>query len=144
MGIDVVVIFDMGSGATLGFTNPPQARINHIVQIMEPRMSVRMADDLDHAELAILHHLAYPIEPLIIRLRTHTLGRVGHDRLVAILTENALLTGQTDDTATILAAIERKWAWCPLRYIPWPPRTLRHLFRAAPTRRAGAGRNGQP
>lgn len=91
-------------------------------------MTIRMADDLDHIELYLAEHLAPRMEPLVIRLRTRTLGRVGYARLRALLTENAMVMGQMDETGAILRQIERHWRWCVLRYVPWPPRTLAHIL----------------
>lgn len=85
---------------------------------------IRHADDLDRVELFLDQNLACHLEPLVIRLRTKTLGRVGYQRLRALMLQNALVMGQMDETATLLTAIDRHWRWCPFRYVPIPTRVL--------------------
>lgn len=90
------------------------------------RRKIRMADSLDRYELLIDDRLGQQIEPLIDRLRHHTLGRRGYQRLRALLVENALVQGQPDATAAALLVIQEHWRRCPLRYLPdWPPSRLR-------------------
>lgn len=89
---------------------------------------IRTADELDEVELYIAERLAPHLEPLVIRLRTKTLGRAGHARLIAIMAENALLSGQPEAHAAVGRIIARHWRWCPLRYVPVPARIQQWVF----------------
>ena len=90
-------------------------------------MGIRMADALDEVALLIDEYTMHRIEPLIIRLRTRTLGRVGYRRLVGIMAENCLRMGQVEEHAEVLRRIHAQWRTCPLRYIPWPLWTLQRV-----------------
>ena len=88
---------------------------------------IRVADDLDILELYVPEHTFFRAGGLIQKLRNRTLSRRGHDALVAILTENAMITGQVDITKQVLTAIDYQWRRCPGRYVP-DRRTVGSLF----------------
>jgi len=92
--------------------------------MVTPEIHVRTADDIDHVELLLTPEVFRRAHPLLHRLRYRTLGRGGYEALVSILVENAILTGQPDETAFVLRVIGWHWMFCPFRYVPWPPRTL--------------------
>lgn len=77
-----------------------------------------MADDMDRYELIVGEELGLKIEPLLDRLRMRTLTRAGHERLCALIVENALKHGQAEATAAVLMLIDDHWKRCPMRYLP--------------------------
>jgi hypothetical protein len=81
-------------------------------------MSIRVADQLDRVELLLDPRIERPIAPLIGRLRQRTMTRRQYQRLVSLIVQNAILTGQSDATVSVLDVVDRKWRKCPMRY--WP------------------------
>jgi len=86
---------------------------------------IRLATDLDRMELLVSHETFIRCAPLIERLRRRTINRRRYELLRAIMVENAMVTGQVDETETALAALARHWRWCPARYLTLPRLTLR-------------------
>jgi hypothetical protein len=55
--------------------------------------------------------------PMLERLRSRTITRRRYRLLRALIVENAVRTGQPDETAGVLRALDQQWAACPLRYL---------------------------
>lgn len=131
--LDMLIVWrvDAGPRPCLSYERmiiPPRPTHKSFGIVSRQRSDVRMADELDKAELYLATHLATQMEPLVIRLRTRTLGRVGHQRLIALIAENTLVMGQHEESAKVLDIIARHWRWCPLRYLPVPARWQAWLF----------------
>lgn len=84
-------------------------------------MSIRIADQLDRVELLLDPRVDRAIAPLVGRLRNRTLTRTQYRRLVSLIVQNAILTGQSDATVSVLDVVAQKWRKCPMRYIPSLP-----------------------
>ena len=83
-----------------------------------PVVEVRLADELDVTELLVDESVFLRTAPLIDKLRDRTLSRRRYGQLVAVLTENAMKTGQVDETRRVLAAVDRRWKTCPAAHVP--------------------------
>ena len=102
--------------------------------------SIRMASPIELLvmELWVTQDTYKQAAPLLERLRQRTLTRRKYETLVALMTANALTTGQPDATAALLTVIERMWDRCPARWLPdLRPLSLalrRAIARDGPTR----------
>jgi hypothetical protein len=70
-------------------------------------------------ELLIPTELYLKAGPYLDRLRRRLASRRDYRLLRAILVENALATGQPDQTEIVLRVLERLWKRCPKRYLTW-------------------------
>jgi hypothetical protein len=94
----------------------------------DPNFSgIRLATDLDRMELLVSHETFIRCAPLVERLRRRIIDRRRYELLRAIMVENAMVTGQVDETEAALALLARHWRWCPARYIGLPRLWLRYL-----------------
>jgi hypothetical protein len=84
--------------------------------------NVRMASELDTLDLMVSEDVFLRTAPLVEKLRRRTIGRRHYALLCAVMVENAMLTGQVDETAAVLRVLAKHWARCPARYLtfPWP------------------------
>jgi hypothetical protein len=79
---------------------------------------IRMANDLDTMELLVSDDVFFRATSLVDRLRRRTITRPRYETLVALITENALRTGQVEETQEVLGLLDRHWRRCPARYLP--------------------------
>jgi hypothetical protein len=93
--------------------------------------SIRMASQIELLvmELWVTQDTYARAAPLLESLRRRTLSRRRYEILVAIMTANALATGQPDESSALLEVMGRMWAKCPARYLP-DLRPLRRKIRA--------------
>jgi hypothetical protein len=78
--------------------------------------------------------------PLVEKLRNRTISRTRYGQLHAIMAQNALLTGQVDETAKVLTAMDEQWKWCPARYLSLlNPRTFAFALQRRMVRNAERG-----
>jgi hypothetical protein len=84
--------------------------------------NVRMASELDTMELMVSEDVFLRTAPLVERLRRRTIGRRHYRLLCAVMVENAMRTGQVDETEAVLRVLAKHWTRCPARYLtlPWP------------------------
>ena len=81
--------------------------------------TVRVAHHIETLiELWVEGDRFYRIAPLTDAIRKRRITRRKYELLISLLTENALATGQVDETAQILEALGGMWRECPARYLP--------------------------
>jgi hypothetical protein len=75
--------------------------------------------DMEHITVTVADPIIFDmLAPLVARLTSGTASRRDHETLLALLTHNAMFSGQVDETAVIVAIVDRYWRRCPKRY--WP------------------------